>query len=61
MGVHQGEPGTAEGALKVNRLGILQSRFGETKLQPLNRKSKTLDFDLINALTTAIHGVPGKA
>ena len=38
---------------------LFRLRFGETKLHLLNSKSSVYSLDL-DALTTAIHGVPGK-
>jgi len=38
---------------------VFRLRFGETKLQPLKRKLRRQRFEL-DAVTTAIHGVPRK-
>jgi hypothetical protein len=40
-------------------LKVFRLRFGETKLQPLKRKLQVQRFEL-DAITTAIHGVPRK-
>ncbi len=42
-------------------LKLFRLRFGETKLQPLKRKSQVQRFFELDAVTTAIHGVPRKA
>lgn len=45
----------------AERAGDFSIRSGETTLQLLNRKSQDQDYKPRDVVTTAIHGVPGKA